>query len=186
MKAVNLIPSDNRRAGFNSGLRLGPAPRTVFLLGVLAVAVGLMTLYVLTNNTISKRKSEIAALPGPDRPGARGAVEQPQPLRAVLADGPVTDRLGPPAGRVRRPFRLARRPRRPLQGRSQQHFAPDAQRQRRSSGHRQRRRRRWLGAPGGRSGPGDRADRLHQRAQPDVAQLMSRLRLIDGVASVVA
>ena len=59
MKAVNLIPSDNRRAGFNSGLRLGPA---YAVLGVLAVAVGLMTLYVLTNNTISKRKSQIASV----------------------------------------------------------------------------------------------------------------------------
>ena len=59
MKAVNLIPSDNRRAGFSTGLRLGPA---YAVLGVLAVAVGLMTLYVLTNNTISKRKSEIASV----------------------------------------------------------------------------------------------------------------------------
>jgi Tfp pilus assembly protein PilN len=59
MKAVNLIPSDNRRAGFNAGLSLGPA---YAVLGVLAVAVGLMTLYVLTNNTISKRKSEIASV----------------------------------------------------------------------------------------------------------------------------
>ena len=59
MKAVNLIPSDNRRAGFNAGLSLGPA---YAVLGVLAVAVGLMTLYVLTNNTISKRKSEIATV----------------------------------------------------------------------------------------------------------------------------
>lgn len=59
MKAVNLIPGDNRRAGFSTGLSLGPA---YAVLGVLAVAVGLMTLYVLTNNTISKRKSEIASV----------------------------------------------------------------------------------------------------------------------------
>jgi len=59
MKAVNLIPSDNRRAGLSTGLSLGPA---YAVLGVLAVAVGLMTLYVLTNNTISKRQSEIATV----------------------------------------------------------------------------------------------------------------------------
>jgi Tfp pilus assembly protein PilN len=59
MKAVNLIPSDGRRAGFSSGLSLGPA---YAVLGVLAVTVGLMTLYVLTGNTISKRKSEIASV----------------------------------------------------------------------------------------------------------------------------
>ncbi len=59
MKAVNLIPGDNRRPGFSTGLSLGPA---YAVLGVLAVAVGLLTLYVLTNNTISKRKSEIATV----------------------------------------------------------------------------------------------------------------------------
>lgn len=59
MRAVNLIPGDNRRAGFRTGLSLGPA---YAVLGVLAVAVGLTTLYVLTNNTISKRKSQIASV----------------------------------------------------------------------------------------------------------------------------
>jgi Tfp pilus assembly protein PilN len=59
MRAVNLIPGDSRRGGFNTGLSLGPA---YAVLGVLAVAVGLMTLYVLTNNTISKRQSEIATI----------------------------------------------------------------------------------------------------------------------------
>ncbi len=59
MKAVNLIPSDGRRAGLSTGLSLGPA---YAVLAVLAVAVGFVTVYVLTSNTISKRKSEIATV----------------------------------------------------------------------------------------------------------------------------
>jgi Tfp pilus assembly protein PilN len=61
VKAVNLIPADTRRGG-------GGRPRTSSLspvhglLGLLAVAVLFMTVYVLTNNTISQRKSQLASL----------------------------------------------------------------------------------------------------------------------------
>jgi Tfp pilus assembly protein PilN len=60
VKAVNLIPGDARRHGARSaGVGLGPSHA---LLGLLAVAVALVTVYVLTSNTISSRKAELAGL----------------------------------------------------------------------------------------------------------------------------
>lgn len=59
MKAVNLVPSEARKAGTPS-LKLAPA--TYGLLGVLAAAVVLVTLYVLANNSVSSKQSEIASL----------------------------------------------------------------------------------------------------------------------------
>src|SRR5689334_19233448 len=59
MKAVNLIPSDAQRSG-SAALKLAPA--TYGLLGVLAAAVMLVTLYVISNNDVTSRKAEIATL----------------------------------------------------------------------------------------------------------------------------
>jgi Tfp pilus assembly protein PilN len=60
MKAVNLIPGDARRGAMRSGgMPGGPA---IAVLGVLALAVVLMTLYVLAGNSISSRKSKLAEL----------------------------------------------------------------------------------------------------------------------------
>ena len=60
MRAVNLIPAESRRTGVSPSLgRLGPAH---LLIGVLVVALGLVTIYVLTGNTISARKSQLASL----------------------------------------------------------------------------------------------------------------------------
>ena len=60
MRAVNLIPAESRRTGVSPSLgRLGPAH---LLIGVLVVALGLVTIYVLTGNTISERKSQLASL----------------------------------------------------------------------------------------------------------------------------
>lgn len=59
MKAVNLIPSDTQRSG---GPSLKLAPATYALLGVLAAAVVLATLYVLAGNTVSSRKVQLASL----------------------------------------------------------------------------------------------------------------------------
>ncbi len=59
MRAVNLIPDDtgrNRTAGIGS-LPQGPA---VVVLGVLAIALALVTVYVLTQNTINGRKATLA------------------------------------------------------------------------------------------------------------------------------
>jgi Tfp pilus assembly protein PilN len=62
MKAVNLIPGDARRSrtGATSGT---PASAAMFaLLGLLAVAVAFVTIYVLTNNTIADRKAQVTSL----------------------------------------------------------------------------------------------------------------------------
>jgi Tfp pilus assembly protein PilN len=60
VRAVNLIPSDARRGGRSgAGLTLGPAYAVVAALGV---AVLLVTVYVLTSNTISDRQAKVASL----------------------------------------------------------------------------------------------------------------------------
>jgi Tfp pilus assembly protein PilN len=63
MKAVNLIPSDARRGGVGSvssvSVAFGPAYAVV---GVLVVAVVFTLIVVLTNNTISDRKAKLASL----------------------------------------------------------------------------------------------------------------------------
>jgi Tfp pilus assembly protein PilN len=58
MRAVNLIPGDSRRGG-SGGVSSLPGAPTALLLGLLIVALGSVTAYVLTSNTISQRKSEI-------------------------------------------------------------------------------------------------------------------------------
>jgi Tfp pilus assembly protein PilN len=60
VRAVNLIPRDSRRGGVSPSLgQLGPAH---LLLGVLVVALAFVTVYVLTSNTISQRKSQLASV----------------------------------------------------------------------------------------------------------------------------
>jgi len=59
MKAVNLIPSDAQQSG---GRSLKLAPATYALLGFLAAGVVLVTMYVLTGNSVSSRQSQLASL----------------------------------------------------------------------------------------------------------------------------
>lgn len=60
MRAVNLIPQESRRGGVSPSLgRLGASH---VLLGLLLIAVGYVTFYVLTNNTITQRQAQIAGL----------------------------------------------------------------------------------------------------------------------------
>jgi Tfp pilus assembly protein PilN len=59
MRAVNLIPSDSRK-GPGSTTRSGGS--VYVLLGVLAIAVVFVTVYVLTVNQISDQKAEVGAL----------------------------------------------------------------------------------------------------------------------------
>src|SRR5271167_2053894 len=61
MKAINLIPTDGRRTGSLPRPSLERAPAYV-LLGFLAAAVGLIALYVLAGNTISSRQAKLASL----------------------------------------------------------------------------------------------------------------------------
>jgi Tfp pilus assembly protein PilN len=61
VKAVNLIPSDSRRGGrgVSAGRQRSPA---YALLALLAVLLGFVTIYVLTSNTVSQRKAKVATL----------------------------------------------------------------------------------------------------------------------------
>jgi Tfp pilus assembly protein PilN len=59
MKAVNLIPADSRRTGGSSP---GPSLPVYLFLGVLAGALALVTIAVLTDNTIADRKAQLATL----------------------------------------------------------------------------------------------------------------------------
>jgi Tfp pilus assembly protein PilN len=58
MKAVNLIPSEARRGGLSPSLgRIGPSHA---VLGVLVIALAYVTVYVVTSNTISDRTAQLA------------------------------------------------------------------------------------------------------------------------------
>lgn len=59
MRAVNLIPSDSRRGPASSSRSGGSV---YVLLGALAVALALVTVYVLTVNRISDQKAQIGSL----------------------------------------------------------------------------------------------------------------------------
>src|SRR5947209_17950891 len=76
MKAVNLIPSDGRRAS-KGGARLPSGPAYV-LLGFLALAVALVTVYVLTNNTIADSQAKLTTV--------RAQVAQAQARASGLVD----------------------------------------------------------------------------------------------------
>jgi Tfp pilus assembly protein PilN len=60
MKAVNLIPADAKRG--SRGPSASKGLPTYLFLGVLAVAVGLVTLYVLASNDISQRQAKVTTL----------------------------------------------------------------------------------------------------------------------------
>jgi len=60
MKAVNLIPADSR--GRSRGPSTGMQVPVYILLGLLAAAVALVTVYVITNNSISSRTATLASL----------------------------------------------------------------------------------------------------------------------------
>jgi Tfp pilus assembly protein PilN len=59
MRAVNLIPAETRRRTLDGGALRGPGPAVV---GLLAVAVVLVTMYVLSSNSISQRQTELSNL----------------------------------------------------------------------------------------------------------------------------
>lgn len=61
MRAVNLIPPDTRRPGLTGAGSLTISP-SYLILAALAVAVALVTVLVLTNNKISQRQATIAGL----------------------------------------------------------------------------------------------------------------------------
>jgi Tfp pilus assembly protein PilN len=61
VKAVNLIPTDARRGG-GGGASFGSQAPTYLILGVLAVALAFVTVYVLTSNSIADRTAKLTSL----------------------------------------------------------------------------------------------------------------------------
>ena len=59
MRAVNLIPADSRGSSGNRGPSTGMQIPVYVLLGFLAAAVALVTIYVLANNSISSRTAQL-------------------------------------------------------------------------------------------------------------------------------
>ena len=59
MRPVNLIPQEDRRGG-KAPLRTGPLPYAI--VAILVLALGAVTLLVLTGNKIADRKAEAASL----------------------------------------------------------------------------------------------------------------------------
>jgi Tfp pilus assembly protein PilN len=60
VKAVNLIPRDARRGGVSPSLStLGPSH---LLIALLAVAVAMVTLYVLSSNTVTQHRAQLTGL----------------------------------------------------------------------------------------------------------------------------
>jgi Tfp pilus assembly protein PilN len=62
MRAVNLIPADARGGSSSRGPATGMQVPVYVLLGFLAAAVALVTLYVLTNNSITSRTAKLGNL----------------------------------------------------------------------------------------------------------------------------
>jgi Tfp pilus assembly protein PilN len=60
VKAINLIPADTRRSGPSGPRGLNPASYLLF--GLLVAAVALVTAYVLTSNKVAERKAQLASL----------------------------------------------------------------------------------------------------------------------------
>ena len=61
MRAVNLLPGDSGGRGVG-GASLGAVGPFHAVLGVLAILLAYVTVYVLTNNTISERKAQLASV----------------------------------------------------------------------------------------------------------------------------
>lgn len=62
MRAVNLIPADSRAGSRSRGSSTAMAIPVYVLLGFLAAAVALVTVYVLTNNSIASRTAKLSNL----------------------------------------------------------------------------------------------------------------------------
>lgn len=62
MRAVNLLPADARRRATGGGISIGQPGPVHFVLAALLIVLAYVTLFVLTNNTITQRKTQLAAL----------------------------------------------------------------------------------------------------------------------------
>jgi Tfp pilus assembly protein PilN len=178
VRAVNLIPSDARRAGgARGGSRFDPAQGVI---AVLAVALAFVTLYTLTSNTISSRKAKLATL--------QAELVQEQAQSSKLEDYVAFDQLAQQRVATVREIASARfdwhdalanlakvvPANTALQSLSGS-VVPSASVSG-SSGN-------GSSLRGDEAGPAIELDGC-TKSQDEVAQLMSRLRLIDGVTRV--
>lgn len=62
MRAVNLLPADSRHGASGGGFSLGQLGTVHVVLGVLVIVLAYVTADVLTSNTISQRKTQLASL----------------------------------------------------------------------------------------------------------------------------
>jgi Tfp pilus assembly protein PilN len=62
VRAVNLVPADARHGGAGGGFSLGQLGPVHIVLGLLVIVLVYVTVFVLTGNTISQRKSQLATL----------------------------------------------------------------------------------------------------------------------------
>jgi Tfp pilus assembly protein PilN len=177
MNAVNLIPADAKRA--SRGSSATKALPTYLLLGALAIAVGMVTLYVLASNNVSQRQAKVTTLQAEvSQVQARsdslthyaqlsqmtqGRVSSVRQLATTRFDWHAT--LAQISQVVPKNTSLAT-----LNGTAASTALPAAGSASPTS----------TGAPTGTSIELTGCT----KSQPDVAKLMSRLRLIDGVTSV--
>jgi Tfp pilus assembly protein PilN len=79
MKAVNLLPSDMRKAATKATARVRPERAegigAYVLLGALALCVAALAAYVLTSNTVDQRTADLAAVTAEADAAARKAAE---------------------------------------------------------------------------------------------------------------
>lgn len=180
MKAINLIPGDSRRSGVGPSLgRLGPGHA---VLGFLLIALAFVTVYVLTSNTISDRTARLASL--------KQQVAQIQTQISRLDRYAQFEKLAQARAATVRQIAATRFDWHgalsdlskvvPSNTSLQSLVATDSA----TSGA--------AGSPGGGSGGNVRGDinapafqlKGCTRTQDDVAQLLSRLRLVNGVTRV--
>ena len=177
MRAVNLIPADAKRASRgSSGAKALP---TYLVLGVLAIAVGLVTMYVLASNDVSQRQAKVTTL--------QAEVAQVQARSNSLSHYAQFSQMT--QGRISSVRQLATTRfdwhatlAQISQVVPEEHVARDPERHRR---HRAPDHGHALPLRAPRAPAGTTIELTGcTKSQPDVAKLMSRLRLIDGVDSV--
>jgi Tfp pilus assembly protein PilN len=98
VRAVNLIPRESRR-GVRGPIALGFSP-SYAVVGVLAMALALVTIYVLSANTVSDRKAKLATL--------RAEVSQAQARAASLQSYLQFERLAQTRAQTVRQIAAAR------------------------------------------------------------------------------
>ena len=169
------MPDAVRRAA-----RSWPQAPTYAVLGLLAVALAFVTVYVLASNSISDKQGqdERASRRARADPAADGESHQLHPVRAARPDAHRRR-----SRRSRGRYRLERRADRPLEGRSANTSLQTLNATRRAGTSAAAPAGSGSSLLGSTTGPAIELTGC-TKTQDDVARLMSRLRLVDGVTRV--